>query len=239
MKFLRNTFLFTGFILIAFILHSPAFAQTTDTVRKLSASEFANQIKLLPTGVIIDARTSREFESGHLKNAANYNVLAPEDFEQQIATLDKSKPVFIYCQSGKRSTVAAGKLQAQGFSQIYELSGGMKEWRESKFDESTGMASYMTRNQFENILDSNTNVLIEFYKPSCEPCKKMERNLSSVSKTKGKSVSIVRINIDENPGLVKEFFIGEVPVLHLYKNRKLTWANAGVAKKREIRMHLK
>ena len=239
MKFQRNTFLFTGFFLIAFVFYIPAFGQTSDTVRKLSASAFANQIKLLPAGVIIDARTSQEFEKGHLNNSANYNVLAPEEFNRQIATLDKSTPVFVYCQSGKRSTVAADKLRAVGFSQIFELTGGMKEWRESNFEESTAVASRMTRNQFENILDSGKTVLVEFFKPSCEPCDKLESNLKSVSKKKGDKVTIIRINADENPGLVKEFFMGEVPVLHLYKNKKLTWANAGVAKKREILKHLK
>ncbi len=148
MKFLKNIFLITGLIMMAFVFHSSVFAQTTDTVKKLSAMEFANQIKALPNGILIDARTTQEFEKGHLKNAANYNVLAADEFDQQIATLDKKTPVFVYCQSGKRSTAAAAKLRAAGFGQIFELTGGIKEWRESDFEETRGMPTRMTKNQF-------------------------------------------------------------------------------------------
>lgn len=239
MKFQRNIFIITSLILLSFVLQIPVFGQTMDTVRKLSAKEFARQMDFIPNGILIDARTSHEFEKGHLKNAANYNVLAADEFDQQIATLDKTTPVFVYCHSGKRSTVAAGKLRAEGFSQIFELTGGIKEWRESNFEETMGMSTRITRNQFANMLDSAKTVLVEFFNPLCEPCKKLKKNLTSISKKKGEKVTIIRINVNENPNLVKDLFIGEIPVLHLYKNKKLNWVSEGVIKKREILKQLK
>ena len=239
MKYQRYIRVFTAILSLVLFLQVPVIAQKQDTVKKLSAAEFAEQIKTLPKGVVIDARTTKEFEEGHLKNAANFNVLAPEEFEHQIATLDKSTPVFVYCQSGKRSTVAANKLHAAGFDKIYELRGGIKEWRESKLNETTETASRMTRKQFEDLLEADKSVLVEFYTPSCEPCKKLENNLKAVSKKKGDAVKIIRINAETNPAITEDLFVGDVPVVHLYKNKHLTWAASGVVKKSQIRKHLK
>ena len=239
MKYQRFIAFFTAILSLVLIIQLPAYAQTQDTVKKLSAAEFAEQIKTIPRGVVIDARTAREFEAGHLKNAANYNVLAPEEFENEISTLDKSTPVFVYCQSGKRSTVAANKLQAAGFNKIYELRGGIKEWRELNLKETTETASRMTRKQFEELVNTDKPVLVEFYTPSCEPCKIQEKNLSSVSKKKGEEVRIIRINVENNPTISEDLFVGELPVVHLYKNKHLTWAASGIVKKRQILKQLK
>ena len=239
MKIFQNKFLLRMMVIAATMFNMAAFAQTTDTVKKLSALEFSNQLKDLPAGILIDARTKQEFNLGHLKGAANYNVLAPEDFDQQIATLDKSKPVFVYCQSGKRSTVAAAKLHKQGFSNIFELNGGIKEWRESKYAETTTLPTFMTKKQFENILDSTNTILVEFYDASCTSCEKVENVLTIISKKIGEKVTVIRINADENAHLMQELFVGDLPVLHVYKNKKLTWVNTGSVKKREILKQLK
>jgi thioredoxin 1 len=100
----------------------------------LSATEFAEKIKELPTAPIIDVRTPDEFSKGHLANALNYNWNGNE-FEQQIALLDKSKPVFVYCLSGGRSSAAAGKMRASGFKQVFEMDGGFTKWRAAKLPE--------------------------------------------------------------------------------------------------------
>ena len=239
MKYQRYVLFFTAIFSLVLFLQVPAIAQTQDTVKKLSAAEFAEQMKALPQGVVIDARTTKEFEAGHLKDAANYNVLAPEEFEQEIATLDKSTPVFVYCQSGKRSTVAANKLHAAGFSKIYELRGGIVEWRESKFKETTETASRMTRKQFEDLLDADKPVLVEFYTPLCEPCKQLEKIINSISAKKGDAVKTIRINVENNPTISEDLFVGELPVVHLYKNKHLTWAASGVVKKKQIQKQLK
>lgn len=239
MKYLPGTSILTALVTVILFMQVPVMAQTQDTVKKLSAAEFAEQIKSLPKGVVIDARTAQEFEAGHLQDAANYNVLAPEEFDQQIASLDRSIPVFVYCQSGKRSTVAANKLQAAGFNNIYELRGGIKEWRESKLNESTETASRMTRKQFEDLLETDKPVLVEFYFSSCEDCRKLETNLRAVVKKKGDAVKFIRINTATNPVISQQLFVGTVPVVHLYKNKQLIWATSGVVKKSRIRNQLK
>lgn len=102
----------------------------------LSAIEFADMIKELPTAPILDVRTPEEFKEGHLENAFNYDWKS-HLFEKQIAGLDKSKPVFVYCLSGRRSAAAASKMREDGFKIVYELDGGITEWRAANFPETT------------------------------------------------------------------------------------------------------
>lgn len=107
-----------------------------------SVSAFAQQrvgkIKLIKTAKLerkldkaiqlIDVRKPDEFENGHLKGAININVLS-DDFIYKIQNLDKSKKVYVYCQSGKRSAKAAKILSENGFRKIMDLEGGYLNWQ--------------------------------------------------------------------------------------------------------------
>lgn len=77
---------------------------------------------------LIDVRTPKEFESGHLKGAKNHHIY-DKDFKEQVSYLDKEKPVYVYCKSGGRSHEAAEQLKAMGFKKVYDLQGGISEWK--------------------------------------------------------------------------------------------------------------
>lgn len=76
--------------------------------------------------VLLDVRTAEEFQSGHLNKAINYDVNA-SNFEQNIAALDKSSTILVYCRSGSRSAHAANVLRKKGF-QVIDLAGGIGAW---------------------------------------------------------------------------------------------------------------
>lgn len=82
---------------------------------------------------LIDVRTPSEFNEGHLKNAHNI-CLINDDFKSKAQLLNKERPVYLYCKSGKRSAQAAELLKEMGFKVIYEMSGGIDEWNEKEFD---------------------------------------------------------------------------------------------------------
>lgn len=96
-------------------------------LKKLNAQEFSEKMKTLPTAPIIDVRTPQEFNNGHLPNAVNMDWNG-NDFANQIAQLDKNSPVLIYCHSGSRSSSAVNRMIKEGFTEIYELSGGITAW---------------------------------------------------------------------------------------------------------------
>ena len=82
---------------------------------------------------LIDVRTPDEFNLEHINQAININFF-DEDFSKTIDTLDKKNPIFIYCRSGKRSGNSISEFQKAGFTKIYELEGGILNWKSEGFE---------------------------------------------------------------------------------------------------------
>ena len=78
-------------------------------------------------GNLIDVRTPGETAEGLLEGAQEINI-QDQDFRTRIGALDKDKPVFVYCKAGGRSARAAGILEELGFSEVYNLDGGITAW---------------------------------------------------------------------------------------------------------------
>ncbi len=208
----------------------------SQTQNSLSAKAFAEKLKALPEAPVIDVRTAEEFSSGHLQNAVNYDWNGSQ-FEAQIKTLDKSKPVFVYCLSGGRSAAAASKMRADGFSEVYELEGGMMKWRNENLPETTNdqvSSTGMSEQDFQSLLNSDKTILIDFYADWCIPCKKMEPYLNDISKEQKNTLTLIRINVEENQELCQKLGISAIPVLQVYKNRKMTWTNTGFIEKETV-----
>lgn len=91
-----------------------------------NATDFAKTIADSSV-VVIDVRTAGEYAAGHIANATNIDVESGM-FEQQIASLDKSKTYAVYCHSGRRSANAASIMSKAGFTKIYNLDGGITSW---------------------------------------------------------------------------------------------------------------
>ncbi len=222
--------------LAAILFNSCSSGQTNGIKTNLSATEFADKIKELPNATLIDVRTPDEFSKGHLANANNYDWNGTE-FDNQIAPLDKSEPVFVYCLSGGRSSSAANKMRSDGFTQVYEMDGGIMKWRGENLPETTDNAvvsNGMSKQQFDALLISDKLVLIDFYADWCVPCKKMKPYLEEISKEMVDKVVVIRINADDNHALCKELKIDALPVLQLYKNKTLSWTNTGFIEKAEV-----
>ena len=208
----------------------------SQTQSSLSAKAFAEKLKALPEAPVIDVRTAGEFSSGHLQNAVNYDWNGSQ-FEAQIKTLDKSKPVFVYCLSGGRSSAAASKMRADGFSEVYELEGGMMKWRNENLPETTNNlvpSTGMSEQDFQSLLNSDKTILIDFYADWCVPCKKMEPYLNDISTEQKNTLTLIRINVEENQELCQKLGISAIPVLQVYKNRKITWTNTGFIEKETV-----
>lgn len=77
---------------------------------------------------LVDVRTPREFDNGHIENAINIDFYDGGNFIKSFEKLDKDKPVYLYCRSGARSMKAANRLADVGFSKIYDLQGGYMAW---------------------------------------------------------------------------------------------------------------
>jgi rhodanese-related sulfurtransferase len=108
-----------------------AFAQSKDK-NLLSINDFEAKLQdNIGFAQLIDVRTPEEYMRGHLKRAINLNF-NNDNFEDIVkAKLDKTRPVFVYCFSGRRSTDAATFLRDLGFIEVYDMAGGFAKWTSS------------------------------------------------------------------------------------------------------------
>ena len=103
--------------------------QKGEDFESVSADEFAT---LIADSDIqrLDVRTVAEYSEEHIPGSININVL-DESFETMAdSTLQKDKPVAVYCRSGKRSKKAAAILSKKGYI-IYDLDKGFIGWEEA------------------------------------------------------------------------------------------------------------
>ena len=78
---------------------------------------------------IVDVRGLTEYNAGHVKNAEHVFV---GTIHENLDKIDKEKQVVIHCQAGDRSSIAYSILRKNGFNNVKNYSGGMKEWKEKK-----------------------------------------------------------------------------------------------------------
>jgi rhodanese-related sulfurtransferase len=102
--------------------------QSNNTFSDMSNAQakelIANQAELQ----IIDVRTDGEVAQGMIEGAQQIDISKP-DFEKQLASLDKSKPVLVYCHSGGRSKRAQNIMKEQGFTEVHNLASGFSRWQ--------------------------------------------------------------------------------------------------------------
>lgn len=76
---------------------------------------------------VLDVRMVEEYADGHLEGAKNIDVFDADFIDEAEKVLDQSRPVAVYCRSGKRSAAAAQKLSERGY-QVINLDGGILAW---------------------------------------------------------------------------------------------------------------
>ena len=101
--------------------------EASSVYAKLTPSDFASKLSELNDEQLIDVRTPTEYRIGHLEGATMFDFRAPE-FREQVDRLDRSRPVMIYCAAGGRSSAVVAVLHELGFTEIYELQGGLTSW---------------------------------------------------------------------------------------------------------------
>ncbi len=121
--------------LLLVILITACSKQEPTEVKMISPEEM-NSLLELEDIQLIDVRTPEEYEIGHVEFAQNIDFNSPT-FEEDILSLDKSKPVILYCHAGGRSAKCAKKLAEAGFVKIYDLQGGITQWEFKGFEITT------------------------------------------------------------------------------------------------------
>ncbi|WP_300813480.1 thioredoxin [uncultured Bacteroides sp.] len=88
--------------------------------------------------------------------------------------------------------------------------------------------------RFEELIQSEKPVLVDFYATWCGPCKMMHPILENVKGRVGDKARIVKIDVDEQQALAMQYRIQAVPTLMLFKGGQQVWRQSGVVQSNEL-----
>ena len=99
---------------------TPVKSINVDQARELMGEKPHDEITFL------DVRQPNEYEAGHLPGA---KLIPLPNITSRLGEIDPDKATVVYCAVGGRSRIAAQMIAEQGFSDVYNLSGGFKAWK--------------------------------------------------------------------------------------------------------------
>jgi rhodanese-related sulfurtransferase len=231
MSYLCGMFLRFLFILFMALPAAKACAQSELDAEKFSQKVADTTIQLL------DVRTSKEYNSGHLKHALQANWNQPDQFRERVQSLDKQKPVYVYCLVGGRSSAAAQWLREQGFT-VYNLQGGINAWKKAnKPVEQAEAIPQMSYADYLSRIPAKGLALVDVGAPWCPPCRKMAPVIDSIEQQYPK-VKVIRLDGSGQDALMDQLQVLSFPTIILYKNGKEIWRKEGVMEVKEITKQL-
>ncbi len=133
---MKKVFTMTAFFalaacVIASCSHEPGESSgspVSEYIHPEAAYELINKKKGDENFILLDVRTSHEFNSGRIENAVLLDFYEPE-FGEKLNSLDRNKAYLVYSRTANRSSTALIIMRAMRFMEVYVLAGGMAGWR--------------------------------------------------------------------------------------------------------------
>jgi thioredoxin 1 len=214
-------------LFLVFALASCGAAKNNDS-SVIDAASFQKKMDETISFTLLDVRTPEEFAMNHLDGAQNMDINA-SDFTKNVGTIDKTKPVMLYCKSGGRSATASKILNDAGYT-VYELDGGILSWQAaglpleasgSKADDEYTLASYT------KVTTENPLVLVDFHATWCGPCKMMAPHIEAIKEKYPDQLTVIKVDTDKSMEVSNHFKINGIPLVKLYKNGKEVYDKTG------------
>jgi thioredoxin 1 len=92
--------------------------------------------------------------------------------------------------------------------------------------------------QFQNLIEGNKPVLVDFFAEWCGPCKMMAPILQEVKRNLGDQVTILKVDVDKNPQVAAQYQIQGVPTLMLFQEGQIKWRQSGVVPANQIQQKI-
>lgn len=226
-------------LLLLSFLFTNCHGQTSKAIHTIDAKSFAEKLKTNENPQLLDVRTPEEFGSEHIGDAKNVNWNG-DDFVTKASAYDKSKPIFVYCKVGGRSSQAADKLAELGFTEIYNLDGGIMKWKAQgnaaaqQSDRIIGICDQ----EYGELVKSSDRVMIDFNAKWCAPCKKMNPYILKFQTEMKDTIKIVQLDADENKTIVEQMKLDGLPTIIVYEKGKEVWRNVGYISEEDLKKHL-
>ncbi len=233
-----KTFIATLLITLVFT----ACNSQTSGVKNLNPDDFQKGISA--KGVqLIDVRTPDEYKEKHIEGAVNMNIDG-SNFEAQLNSLEKNKPVYFYCLAGGRSKKASELAATDGFTNVNNLSTGITGWlgADKPVITANGAApetGLSMDDYLAHIKNPDKLVLVDFNAVWCGPCKLLKPTVTKLVKKNSAKLELFEIDVDKNPKVASAMNITGIPLLILYKSGKEVWRNMGLIDENDLAGKLK
>ncbi|MGL6194687.1 MAG: rhodanese-like domain-containing protein, partial [Thermoguttaceae bacterium] len=95
------------------------------TTPRISILDLKSKLDAADPPILIDVRNKSERASGYIEGSINVPLTR---LDEAMTRIPKNKPCVVFCNGGYRSSVACSVLEAGGFTNVTDTSGGMEEW---------------------------------------------------------------------------------------------------------------
>jgi len=121
--------------------HSPAFLKLVNDAKTRIREVTVDQVKAKLDGGekfnLIDVREESEWAKDHVAGATYMGKgVIERDIEERLP--DKKSEIVLYCGGGFRSALVADNLQKMGYTNVFSMDGGIRDWRERKYPLTSG-----------------------------------------------------------------------------------------------------
>jgi rhodanese-related sulfurtransferase len=123
-----------SFVVVMLVLvYSSAIAQNEMENGLISPEEAHKLLTGKNPPLLVDVRTTAEFESGHLKDALNVPLdeFQKGAYAEKIGEPEKDNPILVFCRSGRRSGIVHDILVKDGYTNVRNVEGGIIAWKEA------------------------------------------------------------------------------------------------------------
>jgi rhodanese-related sulfurtransferase len=116
--------------------HPPRFLKIVDDaktrIRELTVEDVKKKLDRGEKFQLVDVREESEYAKDHLPGAIHLGKgVIERDIEARVP--DLAAPLVLYCGGGFRSALAADNLQKMGYTNVFSMDGGIRDWREHSF----------------------------------------------------------------------------------------------------------
>ena len=118
-------------------------------------------------------------------------------------------------------------------SAIYSCGSGTK--RNNSSTDGIELKIINDMGSFNEIINGNTPVLVDFYADWCAPCKMMAPIMQQVSREMEGKVKVIKVDVDKNEDVARKYQIRSIPTMILFKNGKVLWKGVGVMQADQIK----
>ena len=87
---------------------------------------------------------------------------------------------------------------------------------------------------FQDLINSDIPVLVDFYADWCGPCKAMNPIIKELANSVGDRAKIIKVNIDKNQAAAQKYRVQSVPTFMIFKNGQTIWRHSGMLDKQSI-----